>query len=139
MVRLDEVCFAPVFRFARRAMRQFAEARGAIVLIAESDAGMVGFLIAHLEGMRRVPGDPFGYLVTIDVDPAARRLGVGKLMLREAEEQVRAVGLRRVDLHVARDNAAAIRFYEREGYGCIGMVEEFYPNGLDALVYRKGL
>jgi len=144
MVELDTLCFAPVFRFARRAMRQFAEARDAVVLVAETVDGrravmMAGFLIVHLEGSRHVPGTPYGYVVTIDVDPGARRLGVGKTMLRAAEERVREAGARWMDLHVATNNAGAIRFYEQEGYACVGIVEGFYQTGLDAYVYRKEL
>jgi ribosomal-protein-alanine N-acetyltransferase len=144
MVRLDELCFAPVFRFERRAMRQFAEARGAVVLVAEiaddgGSVGMAGFLIVHVEEARLGAANPYGYVVTIDVDPAARRLGVGKRMLRAAEERVREAGARWMDLHVATNNPGAIRFYEQDGYACVGSVEGFYQTGLDAYVYRKEL
>ena len=34
---LDEVCFEPPFRFSARAMRQFAEARNALTVVAENE------------------------------------------------------------------------------------------------------
>ena len=37
--RLDEDCFAAAFRFDRKSMREFAEARNAICLIAERSGG----------------------------------------------------------------------------------------------------
>jgi ribosomal-protein-alanine N-acetyltransferase len=146
MVRLDEVCFSAAFRFDRRTMRQFAEARGAIVVIAEDplaalEAGsaglMAGFIIVHLEGSAR---ERYGYIVSIDVAPELRRAGLGGLLLGEAERQVRAAGVRRVGLHVAVDNAGAIRFYEGLRYACVGVARGFYREaGLDALIYIKEL
>jgi [ribosomal protein S18]-alanine N-acetyltransferase len=141
MVRLDEVCFSDAFQFDRRTMRQFAEARGAIVVIAEDalvSAGlMAGFIIVHLEGSAR---ERYGYIVSIDVVPELRRAGLGGVLLGEAERQVRAAGVRRVGLHVAVDNAGAIRFYEGLGYARVGVAKGFYPEaGLDALIYLKEL
>jgi [ribosomal protein S18]-alanine N-acetyltransferase len=143
MVRLDEVCFSSAFRFDRRTMRQFAQMPGAVVLIAEDclhDRGaspMAGFIIVHLEGAGR---ERYGYVVTIDVAPEFRRAGVGKQLLEQAEQQVRAAGVSRVGLHVAVDNAGAIRFYERQGYACVGVARRFYREaGLDGLIYLKDL
>ena len=48
--RLDELCFAEEFRFDRESMREFAEERGAITLIAEDAAKeLAGFVITHVE------------------------------------------------------------------------------------------
>jgi ribosomal protein S18 acetylase RimI-like enzyme len=52
---------------------------------------------------------------------------------------VREAGARWMDLHVATNNPGAIRFYEQDGYACVGSVEGFYQTGLDAYVYRKEL
>lgn len=143
MVRLDELCFSAAFRFDRRTMRQFAQAPGAIVIIAEevltdrSTSPMAGFTILHLEGAGR---ERYGYVVTIDVASEFRRAGIGRQLLEQAEQKVRAAGVARVGLHVAVDNAGAIRFYERQGYACAGLARRFYREaGLDALIYLKDL
>ena len=48
--RLDEACFAEEFRFDRESMREFAEARDAITVVAERVCGeIVGFVIVHVE------------------------------------------------------------------------------------------
>ena len=146
MVRLDERCFGEAFRFDRRSMRRFAEAREAIVVMAEEalerlEAGacvpIAGFVIAQLEGAAR---ERYGYVVTLDVAPELRRAGLGEQLLTEAERQVLAAGVGRMGLHVAVDNGAAIRFYERLGYACVGVAKGFYREaGLDGLIYRKEL
>jgi [ribosomal protein S18]-alanine N-acetyltransferase len=138
MVRLDELCFSPAFRFDRRSMRQFAQASGAIVVIAQDySQALAGFLIVHLEGTAQ---ERYGYVVTIDVAPELRRAGVGRRLLEQAERQVHAAGVTRMGLHVAVDNAGAIRFYERQGYACLGVARRFYREaGVDGLIYLKEL
>jgi [ribosomal protein S18]-alanine N-acetyltransferase len=146
MVRLDAVCFREAFRFDRRSMRRFAEARGALVVVAEDtlvpddtgkDRTIAGFVIVQLEG---ATDQRYGYVVTLDVAPELRGMGLGGQLLTRAEQQVRAAGVRRMGLHVAVDNDAAIRFYERLGYACVGVAKRFYREAeLDGLIYIKEL
>jgi [ribosomal protein S18]-alanine N-acetyltransferase len=139
--RLDEVCFTKEFRFGRASMRRFAEAKSAITLVAENATGpdtysITGFVIVHVERLR---GERCGYVVTLDVTPEHRRMGLAGRMMDAVESRAAAVGASCMELHVFTENDAAIRFYEARGYGCLGMQEGFYGSGLDALVYRKEL
>lgn len=133
MFALDEICFSPAFRFSRAAMRKFAEAKRARVVVAERAGKLVGFCIVHVER------GGVGYVVTLDVAPAERRGGLARRMLAELEERVRAEGGGVMVLHVSVENAGAVRFYEALGYECAMTEEGFYGEGLDAWVYRKGL
>ena len=130
MYALDLVCFEPVFRFSRRAMRTFAEAQGAVAVLAEAAGELVGFCIAQME-------DNLGYVVTLDVAPAWRRRGLARRLMGAAEDRVRASGGVGMELHVFKENVAAMQFYEGMGYGRVGRAEGFYGRGRDALVYRK--
>jgi ribosomal-protein-alanine N-acetyltransferase len=132
MFTLDRVCFEQRFRFSLHAMREFAEAPGAVSVVAEADGAMVGFAIAEVEG-------DGAYLVTIDVDPGWRRGGLAKAMMGWIAGRTWEMGARRVDLHVFVGNEAAIRFYERLGFEAVGTVPEFYGRGVDALSYARGL
>ena len=130
MYALDLVCFEPPFRFREREMRRFAEERGAICVLAEAGGELAGFCIAHLEG-------PWAYVVTLDVAPERRRQGLAARLMTDVEEQARMAGAGGMGLHVYKGNVGAIRFYERMGYGRVGMAEGFYGRGRDALIYRK--
>jgi ribosomal-protein-alanine N-acetyltransferase len=130
MYALDLICFEPVFRFSRRAMRGFAEATGAVTVVAEAEGQLVGFCVVQLE-------DNLGYVVTLDVAPAWRRQGLARRLMEEVEARVRAAGGVGMILHVFTGNVGAMQFYEGIGYGRIGMAEGFYGRGMDALVYRK--
>jgi [ribosomal protein S18]-alanine N-acetyltransferase len=136
MYGLDVACFEKPFRFARGAMRRFAEAKNALVVIAEEGDALVGFVILHVEegGEGRT-----GYVVTLDVDPACRRRRIAALLMEEAERQARADGCRAIVLHVFVGNESALKFYASAGYARSHRDEEFYGRGLDAWVYYKRL
>ncbi len=136
--RLDEDCFAAAFRFDRKSMREFAEARNAICLVAETRRGEIaGFVIVHLD---RVAAGLQGYVVTLDVAEEYRREGVASRLMLEAESRAGAAGARRMELHVFTGNEGAIRFYERMGYSRLAVRRRFYrADGLDAFLYRKEL
>ena len=132
MHTLDLVCFEPVFQFSRGAMRAFAEAPGAITVLAEADEQLAGFCLAQLK-------DRTGYVVTLDVAPAWRRRGLAQRLMAEVESILHAAGAVRMQLHVFTGNTTAVRFYESIGYAQVGMAENFYAQNLHALVYRKTL
>jgi len=134
---LDEVCFEPPFRFSARAMKQFAEARNALTVIAESETGEIaGFCIAHVErggkGLR-------AYVVTLDVAPHYRRHGLARQMLERIEQQAADAGCDSMELHVSVHNEGAIAFYERDDYERSHIVRGFYGLGRHAYVYQKAL
>jgi ribosomal-protein-alanine N-acetyltransferase len=134
---LDEVCFEPPFRFSARVMRQFAEARNALTVVAETETGAIaGFCITHVEragkGLR-------AYVVTLDVASQYRRHGVAKRMMERIEQEAIEAGCDSMELHVSVDNHGAIAFYEREGYDRSHLVKGFYGLGRHAYVYRKSL
>lgn len=134
MYALDLECFAPPFRFSRRAMRGFAEAPNALVLLAESGTPpqLAGFVVAHIERET-------AYIVTLDVAHSHRRHGLARQLMRELESRARSAAAREGALHVFTGNHAAIRLYESLGYDRVRTAENFYGKGLHALVYRKSL
>jgi len=136
MFRLDEVCFEAPFRFSRSAMRRFAEARRARVVIAEAGGELAGFCIVHVE---MVELESVGYVVTLDVASMHRRNGVATRLMEQSEVEAHDAGRSSMALHVFTGNEAAIRFYERMGYAFWTRDMDFYGVGVDALVYRKGI
>jgi ribosomal protein S18 acetylase RimI-like enzyme len=136
MFALDVACFEERFRFSRRTMQRFAEAKKARVVIAERAGEIAGFAIAHVE---RVEGGCGGYVVTLDIAGHERRLGLASTLMQQLEAEVRSAGCGAMALHVFEDNDAAIRFYERAGYERIQRAASFYGPGADGWVYRKML
>lgn len=131
--RIDQSCFSPEIAYSRQELTAYIRRRGAFTLLAESsdDASIVGFIVAH-DGST-------GHIITIDVVAAARRSGVGSLLLRSAEDRLREAGSRAVGLETAVDNISALSFYKRHGYSVIRTWPRYYSTGVDALVLKKDL
>ena len=139
---LDAVCFSPIFRFSRSAMRRFAEAGNAVVRVAyeqsnaDAEACLAGFCIVHME---RARAQTAGYVVTLDVDPRYRGQGLARRLMGALEDLARERGAVAMTLHVAVANEPAIRLYEGFGYLRASVERHFYAEGGDAFFYRKPL
>ena len=130
--RMDQVCFPPGISYSKQELRSFIRHRGSFTLVAtDAKEELQGFIVAHCGAT--------GHVVTIDVGPDTRRTGVGSLLLRAAEERMRAAGCRAVGLETAVDNVTALSFYKRHGYDVMRTWPRYYSNGVDALVLKKDL
>lgn len=133
---LEELCFAPLFRFDRRTMRLFLRRRHAATWIAEEDGQMAGFAI--VEWSKRKIGVS-AYIQTIEVAPRWRGRGVGGELLGRLETSASVAGAGLISLHVEAANARAIQLYTTQGYLCQGRQPDYYPEGRAALIYVKRL
>jgi ribosomal-protein-alanine N-acetyltransferase len=134
MHALDVVCFEKPFRFTRSAMRRFAEAKKARVVIAEERDALVGFVILHIEDAEKWR---VGYIITLDVVPELRRRGIAEALMGEAEQRAHMDGCGALVLHVFTGNEVAIRFYVDMGFVRSRRAEGFYGPGIDAWIYHK--
>ena len=133
---IEEECFAPLFRFGRRYMRQLLKRANAATWIAETEGRMAGFGIVE---WKLDEGQMSAYIETLEVAPPARRQGVGSKLLGQAEASARQAGAGVLWLHVDAQNLEAIRMYEAHGYSYEGREENYYPQGRAALIYAKRL
>ena len=78
-----------------------------------------------LETVRHVGKEGGGgpELLSIAVGPPARRTGLGSLLVRRLEEDLRGRGSERLAVVVGYSNAAARAFYERLGFHALGGLE----------------
>jgi ribosomal-protein-alanine N-acetyltransferase len=76
-------------------------------------------------------------VMTIGVDPAWQRRGVGRALLAALVERSRALGAEAVLLEVRVDNDPAITLYEAFGFERIGVRRRYYqPEDKDAYTMR---
>jgi ribosomal-protein-alanine N-acetyltransferase len=108
---------------------------GLVVRSAKPEAEVLGFVLA-----RAVAAE--AEILTLAVNPAARRQGLAHALLQAAIGA--AAGVAEVMfLEVAADNAAAIALYEAAGFALAGRRRAYYDRAgdaaMDALVLRKAL
>jgi len=92
---------------------------------------MIGFI-----GGDPRPSQSVAWVATIAVDPRYQRQGIGRMLLRTCEEQVK---LPRMRLSVRISNHNAISLYEKEGYQTVDVWGRYYSDNEDALVMEKRL
>jgi [ribosomal protein S18]-alanine N-acetyltransferase len=152
--RIDQDCFPPGISYSQAEIKTYMRRRGAFTLVAvgdgtptkadsesgksssasaSADAPVGGFIIAEADKRGS------GHIITIDVVNTARRSGVGSLLLKAAENRLRAARCRSVELETAVDNLSALSFYKRHGYSVVRTFPRYYSNGVDALVLQKDL
>ncbi len=101
---------------------------GAFGLVADGASGLPeGFILA------RAVADE-AEVLTLAVDPAARRRGWGGLLLRGALAEVARRGAESLFLEVSEGNAPARALYARAGATEVGRRRRYYADGSDALV-----
>jgi len=106
---------------------------GTFAIAAENDGALVAFV------MGRVAADE-AEILTLAVDPAKRRRGLGAALVDAAASAATCAGARRLFLEVARENAVAMSLYRRAGFVVVGERAGYYGNGgSDAVVLRLEL
>ena len=81
-------------------------------------------------------------VLTLAVDPARRRSGVGQALVEAAAIAAAAAGAHALFLEVASDNIAALALYRAAGFGQVGQRPAYYhraTGAIDALVLRRDL
>ncbi|MCE1252277.1 MAG: GNAT family N-acetyltransferase [Anaerolineae bacterium] len=92
---------------------------------------MVGFAAGDIR-----KDEATGWISTIGVIGAYRRLGIGSRLLNASEKDM---AMPRVCLCVRKSNQPAIQLYTRHGYHVFDHWERYYEDGEEALVMEKYL
>ena len=80
-----------------------------LFFVAVLDDAVVGTVLAGYDGHR-------GWLYAVAVHPQHRKQGLGKALVRFAEQALTARGCLKINLQIISDNASAAGFYESLGY-----------------------
>jgi GNAT superfamily N-acetyltransferase len=110
-----------------QAMAQSAEITDGLLTAGMDTPGHRFFIADELGSGRRVghvwfgprsrnPDPSVAWLYDVFVEEPNRGRGVGRALMRLVEVEVRAAGMRRIELNVFGDNAPAQRLYESLGY-----------------------
>lgn len=77
----------------------------------------------------------------IAVDKSKHRGGVGKKLMKFAEEEIvrRGGGMLLIETSSQETYGGTIQFYERTGYDLVGKIPEYYKPGDDKLIFAKRL
>lgn len=115
---------------------QLLDGPGGFALVVEDGEAPVAFILC-----RAIAGE--AEILTLAVDPRARRRGLGRALVEASTGAARMAGADAMFLEVAHDNAPAIGLYESAGFARAGVRRGYYDRGpqgrADAVVMRLDL
>src|SRR3984893_5353197 len=109
-----------------------AHSSGQIVLIAEINAQVCGFLVARVSG-----GE--AEILNTAIDPAHRRKGLGSVLLTTAISAAQVRNVKSIYLEVRKSNCVAISFYGQHGFSKMAERREYYSGPTENAVVMKKL
>lgn len=133
LVSLEQACFA--IPWSEESLRQELTANPAArCIVAQSPDGF----LAGYAAMWSVLDE--GQITNIAVDPAWRRLGIGRDLLQALIHLAEKEGLASLFLEVRLGNTAARRLYESSGFTEVGLRRAYYAdNSEDAIIMLKNI
>ncbi len=130
ILKLELECFTSPYPPAL--IRYMLKSPAHKLLVCEASGELVGYAAGRIEGRR-------GHLLSICVSKQHRRRGLGRVLLKAIEEELKKKGAEEVYLEVREDNYAAISLYSSAGYKQAGRIPLYYEDGCPAIVMRKTL
>jgi ribosomal-protein-alanine N-acetyltransferase len=121
-------------RLSRRSLGALSKSQSACMLVANRDGRPIGYAVLLT---RRGGQSARLYSIAVAGEEAGR--GVGSRLLAAAEAVAVRRGIRRLHLEVRADNPGAISFYERMGYHPAGEREDYYEDGMTAVLFARHL
>ncbi len=119
--------------WSRDSYRKFAEDSGALILVAETNGAISGFLVARFAADQ-------AEILNLAVTRAFRRQGHASTLLAAALKHLRSCTATSVYLEVRQSNTSAIAFYQSHGFTQSGIRKAYYQNpSEDALTMQKKL
>jgi ribosomal-protein-alanine N-acetyltransferase len=131
LLALEADLFGPD-AWGEASLRDELEGPGRRAVVLVSGADVLGYAVT----MRA--GDVVD-LQRIAVRPDRQRQGLAALLLAEVAAAARADGADRMLLEVSDANAAAVAFYDKQGFKRIDVRRRYYRDGSDALVLARPL
>ena len=114
--------------------------------IAEAGDNIVGFLMGFVSPVH----ENTYFLWQVGVSPMTQGKGVGKLLLQAAENYLKEIGIRRIEVTVDPENEPSIRLFRSSGYTNISRregetvhvlanlaVKDYYSPGRHFILFEK--
>ena len=109
-----------------------ADSSGQIVLTAELNGKICGFLVARIIGEE-------AEILNMAVDPSHRRNGIGSALLTAAISAAPALNAKNIYLEVRESNSEAIYFYRQHGFERASQRRGYYSSPTENAVAMKKL
>jgi ribosomal protein S18 acetylase RimI-like enzyme len=122
-------------RFSRRSFRYLLTKANALTLLYEQRRQPAAYVMLLFH-----TGTSLARLYSLAVVPQHQGKGIGRRLIKAAEDAARQHDCISLRLEVRRDNSSAIKLYRKLGYRQLGkVVPDYYDDHMDALRFEKFL
>lgn len=118
---LEKKCFEVDQAYTKRQLKYLLMKAHRTFLVETHNNVVRGFIITLYRKGTTVAG-----LETIDVHPLYQNQGIGKRLLKTAEQKMKKKGIKKIRLEVSTGNHAAIQLYEKQGFKTISILKNYY-------------
>lgn len=131
LVRLEETAFN-TDRFTKDQIEYLLVRSRATTFILEDKNGVIGSACVLWRKSHSV-----ARLYNLAIDPAYQGRGLGAKLLKECEIEAVRRECPRITLEVRQDNVNGIKFYEKQGYGIVAYMSDYYHDGTTGIKMAK--
>jgi ribosomal protein S18 acetylase RimI-like enzyme len=121
-------------RLTRRQFRHMLTRAHAATLVAEAQGRVLGYILLLFSR-----GTSVARVYSVAVRPAVAGRGLGRALVKAAEERAWAEERAYVRLEIRRDNRASQALFEGAGYRRFGVLSDYYEDHMEALRFEKAL
>jgi ribosomal-protein-alanine N-acetyltransferase len=124
--RIEQQCFPSTIAADRESLEKMLSGYASAIVVEAHGGNVVAFVI--FRKVNRVTGS----LLSLDVLPSHRRQGLGMHLVSAAKQRLAEMGVEKLRLRVAVDNAAALAMYRKIDFRRLRVDRAFYRDGSDA-------
>ncbi|MGI8905850.1 MAG: GNAT family N-acetyltransferase [Candidatus Sumerlaeaceae bacterium] len=129
MAELEKLCFPPPENYDLRTLRMFVSLNGAgLIRRRELVDGVPRLIAFHLFDCLA------GELITLDVHPQFRRMGIGKILVTESLKKLKELGHQQVTCQISVTNKPSLELHYAFGFKPVRTIRNYYGPSRDAFL-----
>lgn len=118
---LEKKCFPDNQAYSAKQLTYLIKKANSSCLVETSEKIICGFIIVLFRRGTKVAG-----IETIGVDPIFQHKGIGKKLIKAAENEILKRGIKQIRLEVSVGNTPAVQLYQKSGYIIMSLLKDYY-------------
>ena len=131
-MKIEEVSFPKSQAYPKSYFEKYYREYPQGFIVAKEKNKILGYAIGKLK-------DNSGQIISLAVDPLWRKKGIGTLFVGLLIELFKKAGAKEIFLHARTDSKEGISFYRNIGFETTRTIKNYYRNGDDAYLMKKGI
>jgi ribosomal protein S18 acetylase RimI-like enzyme len=123
IIEIENKCFKNFLAYSPKQLKYLITRANSNCLLELLKDTPRGFIILLLKRNSELAG-----IETLNVDPIHQGKGIGKKLLKAAEDEMLLKGIKKIRLEVSTNNKCAINLYEKSGFRKTAFLKDYYKH-----------